>query len=165
MGDHATGEPNGRLRNPEYGLRSGLTDRPARHGACAACSASGSQSVPRLAAEKVAAVRGCDRVSLAYALDPYTAVHPNSLNKPPTHPATDGREHGPASRAPGSPMRAFLREGAALDRRGLLLGEAALFSGVRSRPLDYLYRDEVAGSSPTPKSSYRAYVPYGNNRS
>ena len=43
-----------------------------------------------------------------------------------------------------APMRAFLWERAALHRRGLALGEAALFNGLRSRQLDYLYRDEVA---------------------
>ena len=39
-----------------------------------------------------------------------------------------------------APMRAFLWERAALHRRGLALGQAALFNGLRSRQLDYLYR-------------------------
>jgi cytochrome P450/NADPH-cytochrome P450 reductase len=42
-----------------------------------------------------------------------------------------------------APMRAFLWERLALRRRGVTLGEAALFNGLRSRPSDELYREEV----------------------
>jgi cytochrome P450/NADPH-cytochrome P450 reductase len=42
-----------------------------------------------------------------------------------------------------APMRAFLWERAALKRHGVALGEAALFHGLRSRELDYIYRDEI----------------------
>jgi cytochrome P450 / NADPH-cytochrome P450 reductase len=42
-----------------------------------------------------------------------------------------------------APMRAFLWERAALRRQGVPLGEAALFHGIRSRGLDYIYRDEL----------------------
>jgi cytochrome P450/NADPH-cytochrome P450 reductase len=42
-----------------------------------------------------------------------------------------------------APMRAFLWERAALRGNGAPLGQAALFNGLRSRQLDYLYRDEV----------------------
>jgi NADPH-ferrihemoprotein reductase len=42
-----------------------------------------------------------------------------------------------------APMRAFLWERLALKRDGVALGEAALFSGIRSTSLDYIYRDEI----------------------
>jgi cytochrome P450/NADPH-cytochrome P450 reductase len=42
-----------------------------------------------------------------------------------------------------APMRAFLWERKALKDAGAELGEAALFNGIRSRELDYIYRDEI----------------------
>ena len=42
-----------------------------------------------------------------------------------------------------APMRAFLWERLALKRKGVALAEAALFNGIRSRSLDYIYRDEI----------------------
>jgi sulfite reductase alpha subunit-like flavoprotein len=42
-----------------------------------------------------------------------------------------------------APMRAFLWERLALKRTGARLAEAALFSGIRSTSLDYIYRDEI----------------------
>jgi sulfite reductase alpha subunit-like flavoprotein len=42
-----------------------------------------------------------------------------------------------------APMRAFLWERLALKRQGVALAEAALFNGIRSRSLDYIYRDEI----------------------
>ncbi|HEX9065308.1 MAG TPA: sulfite reductase flavoprotein subunit alpha, partial [Streptosporangiaceae bacterium] len=42
-----------------------------------------------------------------------------------------------------APMRAFLQERAAIKGSGGTVGEAALFNGIRSRQLDYIYRDEV----------------------
>jgi cytochrome P450 / NADPH-cytochrome P450 reductase len=42
-----------------------------------------------------------------------------------------------------APMRAFLWERLAMKRAGLSLAEAALFNGIRSSDLDYLYRDEI----------------------
>jgi cytochrome P450 / NADPH-cytochrome P450 reductase len=42
-----------------------------------------------------------------------------------------------------APMRAFLWERLALKRDGAALAEAALFNGIRSRSLDYIYRDEI----------------------
>jgi cytochrome P450/NADPH-cytochrome P450 reductase len=42
-----------------------------------------------------------------------------------------------------APMRAFLWERLALKRDGVALGEAALFSGIRSTSLDYIYREEI----------------------
>jgi cytochrome P450 / NADPH-cytochrome P450 reductase len=42
-----------------------------------------------------------------------------------------------------APMRAFLWERLAMKRAGVPLGEAALFDGIRSRQLDYIYRDEI----------------------
>jgi cytochrome P450/NADPH-cytochrome P450 reductase len=42
-----------------------------------------------------------------------------------------------------APMRAFLWERLALKRRGGVLGEAALFNGIRRRGLDFIYRDEI----------------------
>ena len=42
-----------------------------------------------------------------------------------------------------APMRAFLWERVAMKRSGVALGEAALFNGIRSRHLDYIYRDEI----------------------
>jgi len=42
-----------------------------------------------------------------------------------------------------APMRAFLWERVALKRAGIPLAEAALFNGIRSGSLDYLYRDEI----------------------
>jgi cytochrome P450/NADPH-cytochrome P450 reductase len=42
-----------------------------------------------------------------------------------------------------APMRAFLWERLALRRAGQPLAEAALFNGIRSASLDYIYRDEV----------------------
>jgi len=40
-------------------------------------------------------------------------------------------------------MRAFLWERLALQRAGVSLAEAALFNGIRSSNLDYIYRDEI----------------------
>jgi cytochrome P450/NADPH-cytochrome P450 reductase len=42
-----------------------------------------------------------------------------------------------------APMRAFLWERLALKREGAALAEAALFNGIRSRSLDYIYREEI----------------------
>jgi cytochrome P450/NADPH-cytochrome P450 reductase len=42
-----------------------------------------------------------------------------------------------------APMRAFLWERRALRQEGVELGEAALFNGIRSRSLDYIYREEI----------------------
>jgi cytochrome P450 / NADPH-cytochrome P450 reductase len=42
-----------------------------------------------------------------------------------------------------APMRAFLWERLALKRAGISLAEAALFNGIRSSSLDYIYRDEI----------------------
>jgi cytochrome P450 / NADPH-cytochrome P450 reductase len=42
-----------------------------------------------------------------------------------------------------APMRAFLWERLALQRAGATLAEAALFNGIRSRGLDYIYEDEI----------------------
>jgi cytochrome P450/NADPH-cytochrome P450 reductase len=42
-----------------------------------------------------------------------------------------------------APMRAFLCERLGLMRAGVELGEAALFNGIRSYELDYVYRDEI----------------------
>jgi cytochrome P450/NADPH-cytochrome P450 reductase len=42
-----------------------------------------------------------------------------------------------------APMRAFLWERLALKQAGVELGEAALFNGIRSRELDFIYRDEI----------------------
>ncbi|HZT14531.1 MAG TPA: cytochrome P450 [Gaiellaceae bacterium] len=42
-----------------------------------------------------------------------------------------------------APMRAFLWVRLALARAGVPLGEAALFNGIRSASLDYIYRDEI----------------------
>ncbi|MGE5275223.1 MAG: cytochrome P450 [Verrucomicrobiota bacterium] len=42
-----------------------------------------------------------------------------------------------------APMRAFLWERLALKRAGAALAEAALFNGIRSRKLDFIYRDEI----------------------
>lgn len=42
-----------------------------------------------------------------------------------------------------APMRAFLWERLALQREGLRLSGAALFNGIRSSKLDYIYRDEI----------------------
>ncbi|HEU5417135.1 MAG TPA: cytochrome P450, partial [Streptosporangiaceae bacterium] len=42
-----------------------------------------------------------------------------------------------------APMRAFLWERLAIRRAGQSLAEAALFNGIRSSSLDYIYRDEV----------------------
>jgi sulfite reductase alpha subunit-like flavoprotein len=42
-----------------------------------------------------------------------------------------------------APMRAFLWERLALKRAGVPLAEAALFNGIRSTSLDYIYRDEI----------------------
>jgi len=42
-----------------------------------------------------------------------------------------------------APMRAFLWERVAMKRDGIPLAEAALFNGIRSASLDYLYRDEI----------------------
>ena len=42
-----------------------------------------------------------------------------------------------------APMRAFLWERLALRQTGRQLGEAALFNGIRSQQLDYIYRDEI----------------------
>jgi cytochrome P450 / NADPH-cytochrome P450 reductase len=43
-----------------------------------------------------------------------------------------------------APMRAFCWERLALKNDGASLGEAALFNGIRSASLDYIYRDEIA---------------------
>jgi cytochrome P450 / NADPH-cytochrome P450 reductase len=40
-------------------------------------------------------------------------------------------------------MRAFLWERVAMKRDGTQLAEAALFNGIRSASLDYIYRDEI----------------------
>jgi sulfite reductase alpha subunit-like flavoprotein len=42
-----------------------------------------------------------------------------------------------------APMRAFLWERLAMKRAGVPLAEAALFNGIRSSSLDYVYRDEI----------------------
>jgi sulfite reductase alpha subunit-like flavoprotein len=42
-----------------------------------------------------------------------------------------------------APMRAFLWERLALKQAGVPLAEAALFNGIRSGSVDYLYRDEI----------------------
>jgi cytochrome P450 / NADPH-cytochrome P450 reductase len=42
-----------------------------------------------------------------------------------------------------APMRAFLWERQALERAGVRLAEAALFNGIRSTGLDYIYHDEI----------------------
>jgi cytochrome P450/NADPH-cytochrome P450 reductase len=42
-----------------------------------------------------------------------------------------------------APMRAFLWERLAFKRGGAALAEAALFNGIRSRDLDFIYRDEI----------------------
>jgi sulfite reductase alpha subunit-like flavoprotein len=42
-----------------------------------------------------------------------------------------------------APMRAFLWERLALKQAGVPLAEAALFNGIRSSRLDYIYRDEI----------------------
>ena len=42
-----------------------------------------------------------------------------------------------------APMRAFLWERLALKREGAALAEAALFNGIRSRSIDYIYDDEI----------------------
>jgi cytochrome P450/NADPH-cytochrome P450 reductase len=42
-----------------------------------------------------------------------------------------------------APMRAFLWERLAMRRAGLSLAEAALFNGIRSSHVDYIYRDEI----------------------
>jgi cytochrome P450 / NADPH-cytochrome P450 reductase len=42
-----------------------------------------------------------------------------------------------------APMRAFLWERLALRREGATLAEAALFNGIRSSSVDYIYRDEI----------------------
>ncbi len=42
-----------------------------------------------------------------------------------------------------APMRAFLWERLAMRRTGVPLAEAALFNGIRSTGLDYIYKDEV----------------------
>ena len=42
-----------------------------------------------------------------------------------------------------APMRAFLWERRALQEAGVRLAEAVLFNGVRSRSLDFIYRDEI----------------------
>jgi cytochrome P450/NADPH-cytochrome P450 reductase len=42
-----------------------------------------------------------------------------------------------------APMRAFLWERLAMKRAGIPLAEAALFNGIRSARLDYIYRDEI----------------------
>ena len=42
-----------------------------------------------------------------------------------------------------APMRAFLWERLAMKRAGVALAEAALFNGIRSSGLDYIYRDEI----------------------
>ncbi|HEY6279335.1 MAG TPA: cytochrome P450 [Streptosporangiaceae bacterium] len=42
-----------------------------------------------------------------------------------------------------APMRAFLWERLAMKQAGVPLAEAALFNGIRSTSLDYIYRDEI----------------------
>ena len=42
-----------------------------------------------------------------------------------------------------APMRAFLWERLAMRRAGVPIAEAALFNGIRSRHLDYIYQDEI----------------------
>jgi cytochrome P450/NADPH-cytochrome P450 reductase len=42
-----------------------------------------------------------------------------------------------------APMRAFLWERLALKHVGVSLAEAALFNGIRSSSVDYIYRDEI----------------------
>jgi len=42
-----------------------------------------------------------------------------------------------------APMRGFLWERLALKHAGVPLAEAALFNGIRSSRLDYIYRDEI----------------------
>jgi cytochrome P450/NADPH-cytochrome P450 reductase len=42
-----------------------------------------------------------------------------------------------------APMRAFLWERLAMKQADVSLGEAALFNGIRSRSLDYIYREEI----------------------
>ena len=42
-----------------------------------------------------------------------------------------------------APMRAFLWERLAMKQAGVPLAEAALFNGIRSSSLDYIYRDEI----------------------
>jgi cytochrome P450 / NADPH-cytochrome P450 reductase len=42
-----------------------------------------------------------------------------------------------------APMRAFLWERLAMKHAGVSLAEAALFNGIRSSSLDYIYRDEI----------------------
>jgi len=42
-----------------------------------------------------------------------------------------------------APMRAFLWERLAMRHAGARLGEAALFNGIRSSRLDFIYRDEI----------------------
>jgi len=42
-----------------------------------------------------------------------------------------------------APMRAFLWERLAMKRAGVWLAEAALFNGIRSSHVDYIYRDEI----------------------
>jgi len=42
-----------------------------------------------------------------------------------------------------APMRAFLAERLAMKCAGVPLAEAALFNGIRSTSLDYIYRDEI----------------------
>ncbi|GAC1465877.1 MAG: bifunctional P-450/NADPH--P450 reductase [Chloroflexota bacterium] len=42
-----------------------------------------------------------------------------------------------------APMRAFLWERLAMKRDGVMLAPAALFNGIRSSTLDYIYRDEI----------------------
>jgi sulfite reductase alpha subunit-like flavoprotein len=42
-----------------------------------------------------------------------------------------------------APMRAFLWERLAMKQAGLSLAEAALFNGIRSSSVDYIYRDEI----------------------
>jgi sulfite reductase alpha subunit-like flavoprotein len=42
-----------------------------------------------------------------------------------------------------APMRAFLWERLAMKQADMALGEAALFNGIRSRSLDYIYREEI----------------------
>jgi sulfite reductase alpha subunit-like flavoprotein len=42
-----------------------------------------------------------------------------------------------------APMRAFLWERLAMKQGETSLGEAALFNGIRSRSLDYIYREEI----------------------
>ena len=42
-----------------------------------------------------------------------------------------------------APMRAFVWERLALKHAGVPLAEAALFNGIRSSSLDFIYRDEL----------------------